>query len=253
MLSVLSYDLVAYRRTWRGSALSSFVLPVLFMVGMGVSVGHYVNQAGSLGPVRYLDYVLPGMIASTAMQVAFGESSWPIMGRFVWMRTYHGMVAAPLRIADIVGGDLAFVVLRVVSTTTVFVAVATAFHAVHSWWALVVPVVCGLVGLSFAAPLFAFAGRVETDSYFPLMFRFVMIPMSLFAGVFFPVENLALGLRILAYASPLWHAVVLCRAATLPGFAISGWAIAGHLAYLALWAVVGCWLAWLSFRARLAV
>ena len=50
---------------------------------------------------------------------------------------------------------------------------------------------------------------------FALLFRFGVIPMTLFAGVFFPVESLPLVLRWLAYASPLWHGVELCRAATL--------------------------------------
>ncbi len=48
-LSVLEFDLVGYKRTWRGSVLSSFVLPVLFVLGFGVSVGHFVDAGGKLG------------------------------------------------------------------------------------------------------------------------------------------------------------------------------------------------------------
>jgi lipooligosaccharide transport system permease protein len=250
-LAVLEFDLVGYRRTWRGSALSSFILPILLVLGFGISVGTLVDAGGGLGGVSYLDYIVPGMIASTAMQVAFGESSWPIMSRFTWIRTYHAMVATPLRIGDIVAGDLLFIVLRVVSTTAIFALVTAFFGAIHSLWALTVPLVAGLVGLATAAPIFAYAARLETDAYFPLLQRFVVIPMSLFAGVFFPVSSMPVGFQWLAYVSPLWHGVEVCRAAT---FGIGDpLRIAGHLAYLTLWAAVGFWLARLSYRRRLVV
>jgi lipooligosaccharide transport system permease protein len=250
-LTVLETNLTAYRRVWRGSVLSSFVLPILFVVGFGVVVGRIVDVGGRLGPVRYLDYIVPGMLASTAVQVAFGEAAWPVMSKFQWIRVYHGWVAAPLRIVDIVGGELLFLLVRVVSSAAVFLAVTTAFGAVHSWWAPAVVPVAGLLGMAVAAPVLAFAAKVEQDGYFPLLMRFVVIPMSLFAEVFFPVAKLAEPLRWLAYVSPLWHAVVLCRACTLPGFGMPWWAALGHVAYLAAWAGTGFWLALVGYRHRL--
>jgi lipooligosaccharide transport system permease protein len=250
-LAVLEFNLVGYKRTWRGSALSSFVLPVLLVIGFGISVGSFVDAGGRLGDVKYLDYIVPGMIASTAVQVAFFESSWPVMSRFAWIRTYHAQAAAPLRIADIVAGDLLYVVLRVLSSSAVFLVVTALFGAVHSLWAVVVPLVAALLGLSFAAPVFAYAALLETDSYFPLLQRLVLIPMTLFAGVFFPVESIPFAARWLAYASPLWHGVEVSRAATF-GVGDAG-RIAGHLAYLAAWAAIGFWLACRAFRRRLAV
>jgi lipooligosaccharide transport system permease protein len=259
-LSVLEFELTGYRRTWRGSVLSSFVLPVLFVIGFGFSVGTYVDAGHKLGPVSYLDYIVPGMLASTAMQVAFGESAWPVMGRFQWFRLYHAMIAAPLRVVDILAGDLLFVLFRIVTTSSVFLlvisvlgAVRPAWSGVHSWWALATIPICGLVGMAFAAPIFAYAGLVQTDSYFPLLQRFVVLPMSLFAGVFFPVERLPEALRWLAYVSPLWHAVELCRAATLPAYRLSWLAVAGHVGYLAGWIAAGFWLAAYAFRRRVVV
>lgn len=251
-LSVLEADLVGYRRTWRASALSSFLLPILFVLGFGFSVGRFVDAGGQLGAVRYLDYIVPGMLASTAAQLAFGGSAWPVMSRFQWMRTYHAMIASPLRVVDIVLGDLMFLLLRVVAASAVALAVTAAFGAVHSAWAVAVPAVCALLGLAVAAPMSAFAARVEGDGYFTLLQRVVVLPMSLFSGVFFPIDGLAAGLRWLAYVSPLWHAVRLCRAATLPGSGPAWPALLGHLAYLAAWSAAGLWLAIRFYRRRLA-
>ncbi|MFI7597426.1 ABC transporter permease [Actinoplanes sp. NPDC049681] len=246
---VLEYHLVSYRRIWRSSVLSSFVLPLLTMLGFGVGVGAYVT--GGVDGVPYLDWMVPGLIASTAMQIAIGDSTWPVLGSFEWQRTYYGQAAAPLRVADILDGHLLFIVFRTLTSCTAFLLIATAFGTMHSWWALATLPIAASVGLAVATPTFAYAAAIRSDSYLAILFRLGVIPMSLFSGVFFPVESLPGALRWLAYASPLWHGVDLSRAATL-GRAPT-WSLPGHLLYLALWATAGWYLAHRQFRRRLVV
>lgn len=247
--AVLEYHLVGYRRTWRATVFSSFVLPLLTMLTFGLGVGAYVR--GEVGGVRYLDYIVPGLIASTAMQVAIVEATFAVFGCFEWIKIYYAQAAAPPRVGDIVAGHLGFVLFRVLTSTAAFLVTTTAFGAVHSWWAPAVLPIAALVGLAIAAPAFAYTASVPSDNYLALLFRFAVIPMSLFAGVFFPVESLPTALRWVAYASPLWHGVDLCRAATL-GVA-PDWSATGHLAYLAVWAIGGWYLATARFRRRLTI
>ncbi len=248
-LSVLEYHLVGYRRTWRGSVLSSFVLPLLTMLGFGVGVGAYVT--GGVQGVPYLDWIVPGLIASTAVQVAIGDSTWPVLSSFEWVRVYYAQAAAPLRVADILDGHLAFVVFRTVTSSAAFLLVATVFGTMHSWWALATLPVAALVGLAVATPTFTYASTIRSDSYLAILFRVGLIPMSLFSGVFFPIESLPAPLRWTAYVLPLWHGVDLSRAATL-GVA-PDWSAAGHVGYLAVWAGAGWLLAYRRFAHRLAV
>ncbi|KKJ98568.1 ABC transporter permease [Micromonospora sp. HK10] len=248
-LAVFAYYLVGYRRTWRAGVFSSFLLPVLTVLGFGVGVGAYVDRG--VGGVPYLDWLVPGLIASTAFQVAVAESTWPVLSNFRWIGTYSAQAAAPLRIGDIMGGHLAFVLFRVLTSTVAFLLVTALFGALRSPWAAVVPLVGLLLGLAVAAPVFAFSAAVPSDSYLALLFRFAVIPMTLFAGVFFPVEQLPGGLRQVAYVTPLWHGVDLCRAATL-GVAPQ-WSVPGHLLYLAAWSVGGWLLARRVFRRALVV
>ncbi|MDG4764887.1 ABC transporter permease [Solwaraspora sp. WMMD406] len=247
MLGVFEYYLTGYRRTWRASVFSSFLLPLLTVLSFGVGVGAYVD--GGIGGVPYLDWIVPGLIASTAMQVAIGESSWPVLGGFSWQRTYYSQIAAPLRIIDIVGGLLAFVLVRVLASAVAFVVVAAAFGALRSGRAMLTLPVALLLAASVALPVAAFAATIRSDSYMVIVFRFAVIPMTLFAGVFFPVESLPPVVRPLAYLSPLWHGVDLCRAAAL-GLA-PAWSVPGHLVYLGLWVVGGWLLAVSRFRSRL--
>lgn len=249
MAAVFEFYLVVYRRVWLGSALSTFVIPLLTVLGIGVGVGAYVDSG--VDGVPYLDWIVPGLIASTALQVAMFESTWPVLASFNWVRTYEGQAATPVRLDDILGGHLLYVVVRALTGAVAFLAVAAAFGALHSPWALATLPVAILLALAVAAPTFAYSSSVDSDSYLALLFRFALLPMSLFAGVFFPVESLPVGLRWLAYATPLWHGVDLCRAATL-GVA-PDWSVTGHLLYLAAWAGAGYLLARARFRKRLVV
>jgi len=246
---VLEYHLVNYRRTWRSSALSTLVMPLLTMVGFGVGVGAFVT--GGVGGVPYLDWIVPGLIASTAVQAAFGEATWPVLSSFEWLKVYFAQAAAPLRVADILAGHLAFMLFRIGLSAGAFLAVAAAFGAVHSWWAPLTLVVSLLVGLAVAAPTVAYSATITSDSYLAILMRFALLPMSLFSGVFFPVESLPMVLRWVAYALPLWHGVDLSRDAML-GVA-PGWLGLLHVLYLLSWCAAGCALAQWRFRRRLVV
>jgi len=246
---VFEYHLVNYRRTWRGSALSTLVMPLLTMVGFGVGVGAYVS--GGVEGVPYLDWIVPGLIASTAVQTAIGEATWPVFGDFEWRKVYFAQAAAPLRVADILGGHLAFMLFRILLSATAFLGVAVLFGAVHSWCAPLTLIVALLVGFAVSAPTVAYSASISSDSYLAILMRFAILPMSLFSGVFFPIESLPLVLRWVAWALPLWHGVDLSRDAML-GLA-PGWLGLWHVLYLLAWCALGWWLAHSRFRRRLVI
>ncbi|MER7506629.1 ABC transporter permease [Nonomuraea pusilla] len=245
-VAVLERHLTLYKRLWRASVFSSFVLPVLFLASIGLGVGGYV---GEVAGVPYVEWIVPGVLASTAFQMAVGECTYSVLGEFKWSRQAHAMYATRVSVPDMIAGWLAYVVLRVEVAVVVFLAVVAAFGALGSAWALVTPLVAALLALSVAAPVTAFSAWIDHDSYFALLFRFVMIPSTLFAGVFFPVEQLPVLVRPLAYVSPLWHGVELCRAATL-GVA-PPWPVWAHAGCLVVFAVAGVAWARVAFARRL--
>jgi lipooligosaccharide transport system permease protein len=248
-LRAYEYWLVVYRRVWRGTVMSSILNPVLYLTAMGVGLGTIVNKGrGTPLGIPYLDFVAPGMLAAVAMQIGAIESSFPVRGAIKWNRQYFAMLATPLRVADLVGGHLLYVATRVAVAATLYLAAITAFGAVHSPLALLGVPLCVLIGLSFAGPISAVSAWADTEVFNPL-FRFVVTPMFLFSGSFFPVTRLPHGLREIAYATPLWHGVDLMRHLTL-GTATWGWSLM-HVGYLALWAAAGVFAARLAYRKAL--
>ncbi len=254
-LSVRAFQcwLTVYRRIWRSSIWSSVLAPVFYLGAMGFLLGSLVDKHGtaSLGGVSYLAFVAPAILASTAMSTAMGEASYPVFGSIKWNKIYIGAQASPLRPADIFRGHLMFMTMRIAMNAAVFTVVMCAFGAAKSAWVVLAWPVAVLTGLAFAAPIAAWAVTVKQENSFAYMFRFGMMPLMLFSGTFFPLSQLPGWLRLLAYATPLWHGVSLCRALSLgnvdPAQAV------GDVAYLAVLSAIGLWAGARTYRRRLYV
>ena len=242
----------AYKRTWRGSIFGRFLSPLMFLLSLGLGLGSLVDKStGGVDGVPYLQFVVPGIVAAQSMWVAMGESAYPVMGAIRWNAKYHAMLATPVGIDDVLLGHLLYVAMQITGATAIFIGVAALFGSFSSWWVLLCLPVTVLTGMSFTVPIFAFSAKQETDSGFNILFRFIMTPLFLFSGIFFPVSQLPAFMRPIAWVMPLWHGVQADRSLALgtPDFV----AIAGHVAYLLVVIAAGGWLARRAFIKRLVV
>jgi len=210
---VVEHRALQYRRTFRASIFSSFGIPVLFLTAMGFGLGGYVDrsQDAVLHGLTYLQFLAPGLLAATVMQTGSFEASFPILGGLQWNKIFHAMFATPIQPSDIVYGNVLWIAFRLALVGAVFAVVIVLFGASKS--ALVVLAVPGavLTGLAFATPMMAFTATQRTPDRFATLFRFGVTPLFLFSGTFFPIESLPSFLQPVAWFSPLWHGVDLCR------------------------------------------
>jgi lipooligosaccharide transport system permease protein len=240
--------LMGYRRTWRGSVVSSVLNPVLYLTALGIGLGKLVNRGNALG-MPYIEFVAPGMLAVVAMQIGTFEASYPVMASIRWTRQYHAILATPLRIRDIVLGHQLYVASRVGAAAGIYLVALVAFDAIRSPWAVLAWPIAILLGLSFSAPVSAFSAWLKNEEGFNALFRFGITPLFLFSGTFFPLARLPHGIRELAYVTPLWHGVDLMRHLTLGTPHL--WPSLGHVSYMLLWFVAGLWLAERTHTKRL--
>ena len=248
----LEFFFAQYRRVWRGTAVTSVVTPVFYLLAFGFGLGRLVDRTTDLPEgITYLEFVAPGLLAATAMQLASFEASWPVLSAIKWSRQYHAMLATPLRVFDVLAGHQAFIAFRMLMTSTVYLAAIAAFGAVNSPLGLLAIPVTVLVGIAFAAPIAAWGAYTQTDTSFVAIFRFGILPMFLFSGTFFPIERLPGILELVAYVTPLWHGVDLCRQLTLGD--VDPASTAMHVAYLIAVATAGLVAAYYSYRRRLVV
>jgi lipooligosaccharide transport system permease protein len=239
-----------YKRTWRSSVVTSFLIPVLYLAAMGVALGSLIDKhSRAVEGVTYVAFLAPGLLASTCMQIGTNDTTYPVLGGIKWMKTYYAQLAAPLNVYDVLLGHLAWVAARIGIVVTIYLSVMAAFGTVYSPWAILALPAGVLTGMAFAAPVCAFSATQEKDSSFSTLYRFVVIPLFLFSGTFFPISQLPVGLQPVAYATPLFHGVALCRDLTLGQVHL--WVDLGHVAYL--WVGVGYAMARRTFAKRLVV
>ncbi len=246
--------LTVYRRIWRSSIWSSVLGPVFYLGAMGFGLGSLVDAHGTarLGGVSYLAFVAPAILAVGAMNTGMSEASYPVFGSLKWNKIYVGAQASPLRPGDIFRGHLMFMVMRIAMNAAVTIVFMWAFGAVRSAWVILAWPVAVLTGLAFAAPIAAYAVLAKNETSFVYIFRLGMMPLMLFSGTFFPLSQLPGWLRPVAYATPLWHGVALCRALSLgTGLGLLG--ALGHVAYLGVLAAIGIWAGGRAYARRLYV
>ncbi|MBV9444819.1 MAG: ABC transporter permease [Streptosporangiaceae bacterium] len=245
--------LTVYRRIWRSSIWSSVLGPVCYLGAMGFGLGSLVDKHGvsSLGGVPYLVFLAPAILASSAMTTGMDQSTFPVFGSVKWNKIYIAAQASPLRPSDVFRGHLLFMVMRITMNVSIFTVVMWAFGATRSAWVVLALPCAVLTGVAFAAPIAAWAVTLRNESSFAILFRFGMMPLMLFSGTFFPLSQLPSWLRPLAYATPLWHGVALCRGLSLGRLDLLGGL--GHAAYLSVLAGIGVWGGARTYRRRLYV
>jgi lipooligosaccharide transport system permease protein len=208
------YWWTVYRRTWKGSVITSFVSPLFYVLAMGVLLGGYVHTppARLEGATSYLAFIVPGLIAAQAMQSAVFETTYPVMGAIKWHRSFYAQLASPLEVRDLANAMLGFTLFRVGSTCGVYFLVMAPFGVFESWWGPVLAwLATMLTGMAFATWTFAFSAQARSEASFGLIFRLGLIPLFLFSGSFFPISNLGGWGSWVARCTPLWHGVDLTR------------------------------------------
>jgi lipooligosaccharide transport system permease protein len=250
-LRVAEAEARIYRRTWRGSVASSFITPILYLLAMGVGLGSLVdaNPYDGLGDVSYLTFLAPGLLVATAMQTGAGEGSWKVMGGIKWRETWKARLASPIGVTSLVLGHMIWSALRVLMVSVAFAIVMAAFGIAPLLASLLAVGPALLVGIAMVAATTSYTVRIKSPSGLPGFFRFVVIPMFLFSGVFFPVSNLPDWLEPVALLTPIFHGVELARAISLGVPPAISPAIS--VAYLLVWIVAGTWLSMAPIRRKL--
>ena len=238
VLAVVEWHARGYRKLWRGTVTVSFLNPIFFLLSIGVLLGALVDRRNpDLGGLAYLEFVAPALLATTAMQTATSQTTYPILVGLKWLKTYHAVIATPVRASELVAGVLGWAGVRIAVAVSVFALVAGVGGAFVSPLAALAPLAALLCGLAFAAALAGLTSHLEDDQWLPALFRFGIIPLFLFSGTFFPVEQLPDWLEPLAWATPLWHGVELCR--DLASARVELLPALVHVAYLSALAAVG--------------
>ena len=209
--------------------------PVLYLVSIGLGVGAYIDKnTGGMGVdgVSYITFLAPALLATAAIQGAIDESVYPTLEGFKWDKIFFSMNSTPLSGNHIAMGVFFNSVIRVTFTAVIYWFVMLAFGVLESpraWMAIFTAI---MAGAAFGAMMQALAGMLENeDIFFTVLQRFVIMPLFLFSGTFYPLTNMPIYLQWIGWISPLWHATELGRWLTY-GHEISTLMLYTHFVFL---------------------
>lgn len=227
--AVLYRNMLVYRRYWLSNLITGFFEPFVYLLGLGFGLGLYIDAIDGL---PYQAFVAPGIIASGAMFASSFEATYGTYVRLHYQKTFDAMIATPVSVDDVVAGELLYSAVKsAISGAIILAAVAlTGILPVSGWAWLLVPFAAFLIGLAFSAMALLVSSLVSNIDHFNYYVTLALTPMFVFAGVFFPVQNLPAVAQQIAWLTPLMHAVRLCRS-----LAFGDWA---HVGGDTLWLIV---------------
>ena len=197
--------LLIRKKPWRFLA-SSLVMPVLYLVTFGWGLGRGMNVSGG----AYLDFVLPGILALSAMNNSFSPVSTSLNISKLYTKTIEEVLVSPLSHWDIAFGRTLSGLARGLFSALMLLAVG-AISGVHLHLSLIFFFVLALTAFCFGAAGVAAAMVARSHEDMANFNSFFIIPMSFLAGTFFTPDRLPEPFHSLILIYPLTHASLLLR------------------------------------------
>jgi len=193
------------KKPWRFLA-SSMVMPLLYLLTFGWGLGRGMNAGGG----RYLDFVLPGILALSAMNNSFGPVSTSLNISKLYTKTIEEVLVSPVSAWDITLGRSLTGLVRGMFSALLLMLVGVA-AGVHMQITPDFIMVLALTSLCFGAAGVAAAMLARTHEDMANFNSFFIVPMSFLAGTFFSPDRLPQPFQSAILAYPLTHASLLLR------------------------------------------
>ena len=246
---VTEYRLRAMSKWW--FELIGFGLgnPIIYLFAVGLGIGSMISR--DVDGVKYLAFLAPALLSSSAMMTAMDECMFPVMEGFVWLKSFWTISATQVTPSQIAIGIWLSGLIRATLTTLLYIAVLLAFGAIPASSVVALLITSVIGGMAFSSMIMAATSRlVEDNQFINIIFRFVVMPLFLFSGTFYPLSLTPIYLQWIGWISPLWHATNLGRFLSY-GSSVPLWLVMVHIAYLGLLMLVGLRLSFRTFEKRL--
>ena len=214
--------LTVYTKLYKSSIALNFVEPVLYLAALGLGLGAFVKE---IEGVPYIKFIAPGIIASSSMFAAIYECTYGTYVRMTYQKTFDAILATPVNIEDLVAGELMWGATKSLLYGTIIVIVISLFGLVDSPLIVLAIPILFISGLIFAEISLLFVAIIPGIDSFNYFYTLLMTPMFLFSGIFFPLDSLPPLAAKIAFFTPLYHLVNICRALAWGKFTVSAWDI----------------------------
>lgn len=205
-------EMLVLKRTFYKFFASRLASPLLYLVAFGWGLGRSVQISGG----NYLEFVVPGIIALSAMTTSFNAVGMSLNMSRLYHKTLEEYLIAPISACSFVLGNVLAGSVRGFIASLIILVLAFLFGAgitVNFWFFLVVLLTCFL----FAALGVTAAMTINSHEDMANFSTFVILPMSFLCGTFFSLNRLPPVVAGLIELLPLTHASYSLRSIVLNG------------------------------------
>jgi len=214
---------LVYTKLYRTSFALNFAEPALYLVAMGFGLGSFVKD---IHGVPYIKFIAPGIVASSSVFAAVYECTYGTYIRMTFQKTFDAILATPVNLDDLVAGELIWGATKSVIFGITIMIVIALFGLVDSPFLLLAIPFIFIGGLIFAELSLIFCAIVPGIDFFSYFYTLFMTPLFLFSGIFFPLDAMPRLVADLAYFTPLYHLVNICRAFSAGTVSGAAWSMA---------------------------
>jgi lipooligosaccharide transport system permease protein len=207
-LKVWQRDFLYFKKTWLVSLFWIVLEPVIYLGAMGFGLGAFVNNINGMS---YIEFFFPALLATTAMLVAFFESTYGNYTKLTHQRTYATIMLTRIGPDEIVAGELLWAASKGFFSVLGVTVVAIFFGLIENYKILLALPVLFIISCLFSCIGMIFTSIARNYDSFIYSTSGLIVPMSLLSGTYFPLDQLPTGLRYIAYLSPLTHGVAAVR------------------------------------------
>lgn len=195
-------------RLWRSELPGFTIEPIIVLLAFGVGLGTYVTVTQDQS---YIQFIAPGLVAAYSMFAAIFECTYGTFTRMEFQNTFDAILSTPLDAEDVTAGEIFWGATRALMTGTAILIIAAIFGLVHSFWALLIPLVSILQGIMFSSLAVVFTSLVSSIYAYNYFYTLFINPMFFVSAVFFPLSSFPKILQDLSWIAPLTPAVHLTR------------------------------------------
>lgn len=196
--------------------------------------------------VRYIEFLLPGIVALSIMQMAVFSVAFVFVD-YKEKGILKRLLATPMKPQQFVTANVITRLLVALVQSAVLIALGVILYKAHvigSYWLLLPIIILGAI--MFLGLGFSISGLAKTVEAVPAIANLIVFPMLFLGGTFFPLEAMPVWLQHIVQFLPLTYLSHALREVMANGGGFS--AIGRDLAFMASWAIILVTLANFTFR-----
>jgi lipooligosaccharide transport system permease protein len=239
---------LVWRKVIWASLSTNVANPILFLFAFGFGLGAVVDRMAGLD---YLAFIVPGMMAYSAMFAASFETTIGSFSRLDYQKTWDATLATPVSLLELLLGEALWATGKAMISALCVLAVGLLWGGVGSLGGALasLPVIL-IAGFAFATCGLLATAYAKSWEFFSYYFTFWITPMFVFSGVFFAVDRFPIYIQPIAWILPMTHLIEVIRP-LVAGQALELLPALGHILYITALAFAAFVLAYRRFKRRL--